>query len=142
MSRAGDVAGRVGWTLSIAFLVSPAFAPIRELLASATELTGTPTPQWVPLVLLLAVGFVLAETYEGPTTVLLPTAILTALLFVGLQRLVGLSELDVISMQLLVANALVYLAALSSAVAIVFETSARERVIGLISGAKSDSRTE
>lgn len=128
MSRATEVAKKAGWTLVFAFLVSPAVAPIRDLLESATELAGGPRVDWLAMLLLLLVGFVLAETYDGPIALLLPTALLVAILYVGVQWLVGLWGANAVSMRLLAADALAYLAALFGAIAIVFETDLRHRL--------------
>lgn len=139
MSRATDVAGRVGRTLLIAVLVSPAVWPVGELFTSAGELTGAAVPNWVLPIGVLGVAFALGETYGGPTERLLPTALLTAVLFVGAQWLVGLRGANAISMRLLAANALVYLAALSGAIAITFETGLWQRITSRFGGADVDT---
>lgn len=132
MSRATAIAVRVSRTLLIAVLVSPAVWPLGDLIASANELTSVVVPNWVLWIGVLGVAFVLEETYDGPTERLLPTALLTAVLFVGVQWLVGLRELNVISIRLLAANAFVYLAALSSAITLVFDTALRQRIASLL----------
>lgn len=139
MSRATDVAGRVGRTLLIAVLVSPAVWPLGELLASASGLTGVTVPNWALPIGVLGVAFVLEETDDGPTERLLPTALLTAVLFVAAQWLVGLRGANAVSMRLLAANALVYLAALSGAIAIPFETGLWRRITSRFGGADVDA---
>lgn len=131
MSRATDVAVRVGRALLLAVLVSPAVWPLGDLLTSASDLTGVVVPNWALPIGVLGVAFLLEETYDGPEERLLPAALLTAVLFVGLQWLVGLREANAVSMRLLAADAFVYLAALSSAMALVFETALRQRIASL-----------
>ncbi|QSW99495.1 hypothetical protein [Haloterrigena alkaliphila] len=142
MSRATDAAGRAVWALLIAVLVSPALLPLGELLTSAGELTGVVVPNWVLVVVALAVGFVLEETYDGPEERLFHAALLIVILFVAFQWLVGLWGLNVISMRLLVADALVYLAAVSAGVALVFRTDLRERVATRTGGTDAEPRAE
>lgn len=130
MTPAIDFVGRAGRTLLMAFFVSPALWPIERGITSAAELAGVPLADWILLVPLLAVGIVIAEAYDGPAEVVLPTALLVVILFVGFQWLVGLRGLDVVSMRLLAANAFVYLASVSCAVAVVFETALYHRITG------------
>lgn len=134
MSRVTDIAGRAGWSLLIAFLVVPAVWPLLSLLASATELAAVVVPNWLLLVPSLIVGVIVEEAYDGPEELLLPTALLTVSLFVGFQWLVGLWGQNVISLQLLAATVFVYLAAVSCAIAIVFETDLRQRIVSHYDG--------
>ncbi|NUC71403.1 hypothetical protein HTZ84_03610 [Haloterrigena sp. SYSU A558-1] len=142
MSRATAAAKKAGWTLLFAFLVAPAVAPVRDLLESAAELAGGPRLDWLAILLLLLVGFVLAETYDGPIALLLPTALLVAVLYVAVQWLVGLRGANAISLRLLAATGLGYLAALTGAIAIVFETDLRHRLAAYLGDETVDPDAE
>ncbi|WP_126661452.1 hypothetical protein [Haloterrigena salifodinae] len=142
MSRATAALKKAGWTLLFAFLVAPAVAPIRGLLESAAELAGGPRLDWLAIGLLLLVGFVLAETYDGPIALLLPTALLVAILYAAVQWLVGFRGANAISLRLLAAAGLGYLAALTGAIAIVFETDLRHRLAAHLGDETVDPNAE
>lgn len=134
MSRRMELAGRAGWAVLIALLVSPAVVPGLTLLTTAAELRGAAVPGWVLLGIVLAVGVVVSETYDGLEELLLPTALLSLVLFAALQWVAGLWDLQVVSMRVLAAEALVYLAAVAAAIVIVFQTRLRRRLEARLGG--------
>ncbi|ELY48292.1 hypothetical protein [Natronorubrum sulfidifaciens] len=117
MSRASAVS--VGRTLEFALAAGPAVAPAQQLLTAGAELVGLPISHWLAFLLAVPVGVVLAATYDGSSATVFGAAILAVVLYIILQWVVGLRQVNVISPQLLVADAFVYLAAASSALVIV-----------------------
>ena len=117
MSQASRVS--VGRTLEFALAAGPAVAPAQQLLTAGAELAGVSLPYWLAFLLVLPVGVALAATYDGSSTTVFGAAILAVVLYVALQWVVGLWQVNVISPQLIVADVFVYLAAVSSAIVIV-----------------------
>lgn len=117
MSQASRVS--VGRTLEFALAAGPAVVPAQQLLTAGAELAGVSLSYWLAFLLVLLVGVVLAATYDGSSTTVFGAAILAVVLYVALQWVVGLWQVNVISPQLIVADVFVYLAAVSSAIVIV-----------------------
>ncbi|MFA9426498.1 hypothetical protein [Natronorubrum sp. A-ect3] len=117
MSQASRVS--VGRTLEFALAAGPAVAPAQQLLTAGAELAGVTLSYWLAFLLVLLVGVVLAAMYDGSSTTVFGAAILAMVLYVALQWVVGLWQVNVISPQLIVADVFVYLAAVSSAIVIV-----------------------